>query len=194
MNSIILVRGTKIAFNKFPGSYGDSTYMTQDHDDMMTTFGLFMPVADHGMQVLPMLRDEAVHLSPFHKFTDTFKLIPGVKGLLIQPGFRDIDIYVVRIGAGDKLVIAPLAVGYNGFACISQWDHLEENMAMCVRLTNTIEESVDMFCRHHSSNRSHVRILSFAEMKQQFKGPYKMYADFERWCMKAIKQPEQTKY
>jgi hypothetical protein len=64
----------------------------------------------------------------------------------------------VRFTESRKVTLSLVRTRKNGFAAISPFDHLGELMAMADRLTTTIEDAGDMYCRHISSKRGMVKI------------------------------------
>lgn len=179
MFSSVLIRGDKIAFSKFPGGFGVNSYVTQDLNELMTTYGLFIPVADHGMQALGMLRKQSSCVVDYHKNPE-FKIIAGVKGVLISPSFSNgLEFAMIRVNSDKQLVHMPIRSGKHGFAAISQFDSLEHKLAMAVRLTETIEEAVAMFCRHTATNHNHVVIHEVKALKKLMAKPYIDYLTWE---------------
>lgn len=165
MNNIILIRGDKIAFSMYPGCFGDDSYNGFDLADLITPYGLFLPVVDHGLQAIPML-------NPSRMFNaadvDELTIAPGVKGVLLADipsgiQFNRVKVVVKKIGS------MPLLTGKHGFAIVSPYDHLEAMMAMCVRLTDTIEAAVDMYCKYAKCRREHVLIWDKQYAKQFIK-------------------------
>lgn len=165
MNNIVLIRGDKIAFSMYPGSFGDDSYCGFDLTELITPFGLFIPVVDHGLQAIPML-------NPSRMFNaadvDELTIAPGEKGILIADIPSGVQFNKVKIVA-KKLGSIPLFTGKKGFAIISPYDHLEAMMAMCVRLTDTIEAAVDMYCKYAKCRREHVLIWDKQQCKQFIK-------------------------
>jgi hypothetical protein len=82
----------------------------------------------------------------------------GPKGVLCTIDLHGIQFHQVRMLDDKRTTLTPLRTGDNGFAIISVYSHLADLMNMAVRLTHTIEEAVDMYCRHTPSNRKMVEI------------------------------------
>ncbi len=191
MMNMIVIRGNKIAFSKFPGDYGDQDHIAFDMLDMFTSYGLFIPIATHGVQVIPMLRRTEEIFEPHNQGPSHFSMVKGLKGVLVTPSWADeVSFHNVRLTADLKISTMPLFLGQRGFAVMTPYDHFEEIMTMCIRLTETIEESLDMFCRHVAINRNHIEVRTKAEMKQLIKVPYTNFLKKEEAAMAAFKKEE----
>lgn len=162
MNNIILIRGDKIAFPAMPGSYSVEDYICHDLSEMMVSLGMFIPSHWAGDQAFAQLRREDIFKPADEPLPH--KVLAGDKGVLIMGSAKEVNWYRVKMNASGHLGITELNTGKYGFAVISPHDYLANAMAMCVRLTNTIEETIDMFCRHHKANRRHVVIWDRAKL------------------------------
>jgi hypothetical protein len=179
MNNMFVVRGNKMAFHKFPGDWGQMDNDAFDMKALMTDYGLFIPTASHGVQVLPlMVRNHPIfHLPGAPK---DYVYTSGLKGVVISPSTTGVDINQVRMTENTrKIALAPLIVGERGFAIMTAFSTNQEMMAMAIRLTDTLEESVDMYCRHMLGNRSQVLFWDAMEMRAWLK---------ENWLPWVIKQ------
>jgi len=166
MNNMILIRGDKIAFAAMPGDFGDLEFNAFDLADLITPYGLFIPISDHGMQAIPML-NPARMFNPAD-VSDIFRITPGDKGVLIADVPSGVQFNRVRV-TSQKLASAPLLTGKNGFAIVSAYDHLKAMMVMCVRLTDTIEKTVDLYCKYAKTSRQNTLIWTKAECKKFIK-------------------------
>lgn len=163
MNGIILIRQGKVAFARYPGDYGDDGNIAFDLKDLITPHGLFIPVNNAGTQVIPMLNSDKLFNAL--DIPDSFSHVSGDKGLLIAPiPGRKVQFNRIRLSANKKLNSGYLAVGEGGFAVLSEYGHLVSTMAMCVHLTATIEETVEMYARHAKTNRAHVVIMDSTQL------------------------------
>jgi hypothetical protein len=156
MNNLVLIRGGKVAFSYFPGCFGDNSSNGFDLEDLVTPFGLFLPVIDHGLQVLPFL-DDTYMINP-GAMRSTFDTVTGMKGVLLASSPMKDAFFQLRMTSEGRITWSPLATGQHGFAIITPYNHLELQMAMAVRLTTTIEDAVDMYCRHVMTDRRKVMI------------------------------------
>lgn len=166
MNNIILIRGDHVAFSKLPGNWGSGFgYSSPDLTDLMTTMGMFIPCHDHGMQAFYGLDKDPLFKPLTLPGAHTVTL--GNKGLLITPDYDDgVEFHHVRMTETRQLNSMPIRTGKHGFHIVSSNDANADLMSMAVRLTDTIEAAVDMYCRHVMSNRNHVLIMSKAELKK----------------------------
>lgn len=158
MTDVVLIRGDTIAFSDHPGDYGEGHDLYIQHDlvDLITDYGLFIPIIEHGVQVLPFLRKKVKGTMKFESFsrfdqeiTDNhFVFAGGTKGVLIAPYEDTVEFLMVRMTDGNKIAIAPLRTGLNGHAVIGEYKHLTSMMAAAVKLTENIRDSIAMYCRH----------------------------------------------
>ena len=161
MSDVILIRGDTIAFPESPGDYGEGHDLYIQHDliDLITDFGLFLPIIEHGVQVIPFLRKKYKGTMKFESYTkfdqvlaDTpFVFAEGTKGVLIAPYEDSVEFMLVRMTVGNKIALAPLRTGLNGHAVIGEYKHLNSQMAAAVKLTKDIRDSVAMYCRHSAT-------------------------------------------
>lgn len=166
MNNMILIRGDKIAFSAMPGDFGDCDFNAFDLTELITPYGLFIPVCDSGMQAIPMF-NPARMFNPAD-VPDLFTTAPGDKGVLIADVPAGVQFNRIRV-VSKKLASGPLLTGKNGFAIVSRYDHLKAMMAMCVRLTDTIEKTVDLYCKYAKTSRQNTLIWTKAECKKFIK-------------------------
>lgn len=166
MNNMILIRGGKIAFSVFPGDFGDDGSYAFDLTELMTPYGLFIPISDAGMLAVPMLNP--TRMLDFSDLPDTRPITTGDKGVLISEVPSGVQYSRVRIVSG-KLAISPILTGSNGFAAISAYSHLKSMMLMCVRLTKTIEEAVQMYGKYAKAGIQNALIWDKQQSRQFLK-------------------------
>lgn len=157
MNSMILIRGNKIAFPRSMSSFGDDGRNAFDPKNMMFPQGFFIPCHDHGVQVMTMLDSDSV-IKPHRRTEVPLAVNTGNKGILCTNEETGIQFNQIRVTDDRQVTILPLLTGEDGFAVIGPFDHTMDLMTMAVRLTKTIEDAVDMYCRHVPSNRDMVEI------------------------------------
>jgi hypothetical protein len=123
----------------------------------MSPLGWFIPCHESGMQALYGLdRDQSYKItSPLN---NSHAVTVGPKGVLCTIDLHGIQFHQVRMYDDKRIALSPLRTGDKGFAIIGMYSHLTDIMNMAVRLTTTIEEAVDMYCRHTPSNRNMVEI------------------------------------
>lgn len=162
MNNVIVIRGDKIAFNEYPGAFGNfanQIYLAPDMDELVTPYGLFLPVADNATDVLPLLKYGKKAINAPAGDDELFWITPGVKGVLISKNpDGTLQWYQLRVinSVNNRISLTALATGKDGYAVVTAFDHLAEEMLACIRLTATIEETVAMYCRHVASSPGNV--------------------------------------
>jgi hypothetical protein len=176
MNNMILIRGDKIAFPRAPGSFGDESNNCHDLKDLMTPMGWFIPCHESGMQAFYALDREQIYKvrSPVHV---RHGVTSGPKGVLCTKETDGIQFHQVRFTDNNLTGLSPIRTGTDGFAIIGMYAHLRDMMTMAVRLTSTIEDAVDMYCRHTPSNRNMVEIWDKQQVQQFMKENYKPYLE-----------------
>lgn len=170
MNNMILIRGDKVAFSKYPGDYGDASLNAHDLAELMTPYGLFIPIIDHGPQVVTMMNPSKTFNAS--DLPDIFGTPTGEKGLLIADIPDGVQWNRIKLSSGSpkrKLTSVPLLTGKHGHAILTPYDHLESMMQMCVRLTTTIEDSVNMYCKYAKTDKRKVLIWNKQDCKKFIK-------------------------
>lgn len=149
MSNTVFIRGNKIAFSMHPGDFGDTdSYVAFDLVEMITPRGLFIPVMNHGVQVIPMLKDIGTKRFQPNLHPDNYVTVVGLKGVLIEPYDDTVRWSEIRVTKDGLIGLVPLYTGSEGFAVITPYEHLAEYGTTAVRLTNSIEDTVQMYCRH----------------------------------------------
>lgn len=155
MSSIILIRGDMIAFSNRPGftDANEGEVICPDISATMMESGWFIPVVAHGSQVGYMLDHDQLYKP--HDQPSPHGGNIGVKGVMamVGPDF-DVTYHRVEVNTKRNVIMTPLYTGKTGFAIITPWDHLADVMAMCVLLTKTIEQTIDMYHRHTQGDKS----------------------------------------
>lgn len=153
MSNIILIRGNKIAFSMRAG-YDDSEQNSTVNDLKDTVFeqGWFIPVAMHGMQAA-YFNDPDQTFRPQEYAKDQGGIV-GVKGVMCTLGESTLLYHQVETYRTKQTIFTPLYTGTTGFAVIAAYPHQADMMTMCVQLTKTIEEAIDMYFRHCPGDRS----------------------------------------
>jgi hypothetical protein len=170
MNNMILIRGDEIAFSRTPGSYGDEGNNAHDLKATMHPLGWFIPCHDHGLQALYPLDGESLY-QPVKNRTH-HSATTGNKGVVCTLEEYGIQYHQARMTETVRLSLTPLMTGTDGSAIISTFRHLTEVMAICVKLTTTTKEAVDMYCRHIQTDRSSVEIWNKKKVYQFMKEHY----------------------
>lgn len=163
MSNMILIRGNKIAFSR-RGTYndGDDDFAVNDLRATMFNDGWFLPVIGTGMQSAYML-DSDQFVAP-HRRGD-FGGGLGMKGLLVTVKHDGVHYHSVEFNAQRQITLTPYYTGEEGFAVITPFGHLADMMTMCVHLTKTIEEAIDMYHRHVSGDRRTFNIWDENQVK-----------------------------
>lgn len=187
MYNMILIRGDKIAFPRAPGSYGDESSNCHDLKDLMTPMGFFIPCHESGMQAFYALDREQVYKvrSSLHS---NHGVVNGPKGVLCTKELGGVQFHQVRFTDSHLTGLTPLRTGKDGFAIISIYSHLRDMMAMAVRLTATIEDAVDMYCRHTPSNRNMVEIWDKDQVSQFMNEHHRPYLQAYSAKIKKMKE------
>lgn len=164
MSNMILIRGNKIAFSR-RGTYTDSDNDFAVNDLRATMFndGWFLPVIGSGMQAAYML-DSDQFVDP-HRRADHGAGM-GMKGLLVTVKHNGAHYHSVEFNAQRQVILTPYYTGEEGFAVVTPYPHLADMMTMCVQLTKTIEDAVDMYFRHVPGNRSSFNIWDETQVKE----------------------------
>lgn len=165
MNNLILIRGGKIAFSMRAG-YDDTNNdnVCNDLKDTMFTEGWFIPSSLSGMQAAYFGDMDQIYRP--QDITRDHGCIVGIKGVLCNMCNSEVGFHQVEIHRNKQMILTPLYTGDSGFAIISSFTHYADMMAMCVQLTKTIEESVDMFFRHVPGDRTSVLIWDKHQVAQ----------------------------
>lgn len=160
MNNVIVIRGDKIAFNEYPGAFGNfanQVYLAPDMDELVTPYGLFLPVVDNATDLIPLMNYGKEAINAKSGEGELFHITPGVKGVLVSKNpDGTLQWYQVRVLVENKIHLTALTTGKDGYAVVTVFDHLAQEMLACIRLTETIEDTVAMFCRHVASSPMNV--------------------------------------
>lgn len=170
MNNMIIIRGDKIAFSYFPGCYGDTNHIAFDLTELVTPFGLFIPVHEAGTQVLSAYKLGSTIVP--HRMRELATVV-GLKGVLISPEKGStVQWHQVKMNDKKQILSAEMPTGQHGHACLSVYDHLQDMASMSIRLTSNIEDTVAMYCRNTFTDVRKVRIWDrkqcFAFIKQHW--------------------------
>lgn len=177
MNNIIIIRGDTLAISDNPGDFGgfhSGSYLAVDPDELMTPLGMFFPCGDQSLDILPVLKlgrnktlvDDSISSNPHL----------GIKGVLAAPEDGTVAFYSVRVATrnGDwRLIFTALPTGQFGYATVSTFEQLNVQAITCIRLTDTIEDTVTMYCRHLTGNPEYVSLYTRESIYKLIRRYYK---------------------